>query len=90
MSGTRRPRTTRGTPYQHRYGPLDERPTGTIALLPEEYEAIRLADREGLSQREAARLMDTSQATLSRLLAKARKKTADALAEGKTLTTARL
>jgi predicted DNA-binding protein (UPF0251 family) len=48
----------------------------------DELEAIRLIDSERLDQREAARKMNISQSTLSRLLREGRKKLADAIIQG--------
>jgi predicted DNA-binding protein (UPF0251 family) len=49
----------------------------------DEFEAIRLTDYLGKSQKEAAKSMHISQQTLSRTIKKARKQTADALVNGK-------
>lgn len=49
----------------------------------EEYEVIRLCDYENLNHHEAARVMDVSRPTLTRIYAKARAKIADALVTGK-------
>jgi predicted DNA-binding protein (UPF0251 family) len=56
-----------------------------IELGLDELEAIRLADREGLYQTEAARQMGVSQATFGRLLASARRKIAEAIINGMAL-----
>nr|MDO8117369.1 DUF134 domain-containing protein [Candidatus Sigynarchaeota archaeon] len=50
-----------------------------------EFEALRLIDCDGLPQNEAARLMDVSQPTISRILNSARHKIADAVVGGKAL-----
>jgi predicted DNA-binding protein (UPF0251 family) len=50
-----------------------------------ELEALRLVDLEGLSQEEAGTKMGVSRGTVWRLLQSARKKTAQALTEGKPL-----
>jgi len=55
----------------------------TISL--EGYEAFRLVDGEGMSQEEAAALMDVSRPTLCRILRDARKTVARALAGGMAL-----
>ncbi len=52
-----------------------------IFLGIEEYESIRLLDYEGLSQEEAAKLMEVSRPTLTRVYESARKKIARALTE---------
>ncbi|NEX20267.1 DUF134 domain-containing protein [Thiorhodococcus mannitoliphagus] len=56
-----------------------------ISLRADEFEAVRLADLEGLYQEAAARRMGISRTTLSRTLAEARRKIAEALVEGKRL-----
>jgi uncharacterized protein len=48
-----------------------------------EVEAFRLVDMEGLSQEEAGQRMSISRGTIWRLVQSARKKTAQALSEGK-------
>jgi predicted DNA-binding protein (UPF0251 family) len=55
----------------------------TIYLEPAELEAFRLVDLEGLSQEEAGEKMGVSRGTVWRLLESARKKTAQALTEGR-------
>ncbi len=54
-------------------------------LLPEELEALRLKDFQGLDQKEAAEKMNVSQPTFHRMLVSARKKVADALIKGKAI-----
>ncbi|MBN2349178.1 MAG: DUF134 domain-containing protein [Bacteroidales bacterium] len=56
-----------------------------VVLLYEEYEAIRLADYENLTQEEAAIRMDISRPTFTRLYDKARKNIAKAFIEGKAI-----
>jgi predicted DNA-binding protein (UPF0251 family) len=51
----------------------------------DEFEAIRLADLEGLSQEDAAPHMNVSRATFGRIIAQARSKIADALVTGKAI-----
>lgn len=50
-----------------------------VTLSLDEFEAIRLADLEGLKQVNAARKMRISRTTFSRIVALARKKVADGL-----------
>jgi hypothetical protein len=57
----------------------------TLSLQLDELEALRLADREGLYQEEAADRMGVSRVTFGRILQKARAKVAEALLEGKAL-----
>lgn len=54
-------------------------------LTIDELEAIRLCDLEEISQKAAAKKMKISQPTLQRILASARKKTADALVNSKAI-----
>jgi len=54
-------------------------------LAIDEYEAIRLAHYQGLSQSEAAKSMNISQQTFSRTIKRAQKAVADALVNGKTI-----
>ena len=53
------------------------------SLTMEEVEAMRLADKEGCYQEDAANQMGISRQTFQRLLKKARYKVADALMNGK-------
>lgn len=56
-----------------------------VVLLYEEYEAIRLSDYENLIQEEAAKKMNISRPTFTRLYDKARKNIAKAFIEGKAI-----
>ncbi len=56
-----------------------------VALAADEMEALRLADAEGLYQAEAAAKMGVSRQTFGRIVEKARRKVAQALAGGKAL-----
>lgn len=56
-----------------------------ILISVDEFEAMRLADFEGLNQREACEVMQISQPTFNRSLASARKKIAEAIVEGHVL-----
>ncbi len=56
-----------------------------VVLALDEYEAIRLVDREGLQQAEAAQRMKVSRATCARILDSAHRKIAEALTEGKAI-----
>lgn len=51
----------------------------------EEFEAIRLIDYENQPQEKAAKQMQVSQPTLSRILTSARKKISDAIINGKAI-----
>ncbi len=56
-----------------------------VSLSFEEVEAIRLKDRESLTQEEAAQKMEVSRPTFQRVLTAAREKIAEALIQGKAL-----
>ena len=56
-----------------------------IVLSLDEYEAIRLADLEGLYQEDAASRMNISRQTFGRIIESARKKIADVIINGKAL-----
>lgn len=56
-----------------------------IEILPEELEAIRLADLEGLNQLQAAEQMGVSRQTFGNTVKKARWKIAKSLVEGQAL-----
>jgi uncharacterized protein len=56
-----------------------------VILLFEEYEAIRLADYEGMNQEQAAEQMNVSRPTFTRIYEKARKSVAKAFVEGKAI-----
>ena len=53
-----------------------------IAMTLDEYEALRLADREGLYQEEGAKRMGVSRPTFGRILECAHRKVAEALVDG--------
>lgn len=57
----------------------------SVVLLYEEFEAIRLADYENLTQEQAAEKMEISRPTFTRLYDKARKIIAKAFVEGKAI-----
>lgn len=56
-----------------------------IQIFSDELEVLRLCDLEGLFQEETGKKMGVSRGTVQRLLASARKKTAQALVEGSAL-----
>ena len=53
-----------------------------VTLTVDEFEALRLADHQGLYQQQAATQMDISRQTFGRIVDAARKKVATALVEG--------
>jgi len=56
-----------------------------VGIKMDEFEALRLADHQSLSQKEAAISMRISQQTFSRILKKARRNIAAALITGSTI-----
>ena len=72
-------------PQTSNFTPNPLRNLEPIFLEIAELEAFRLVDLEGLSQEEAGERMGISRGTVWRLLQRARKKTAQALSEGRPL-----
>ena len=56
-----------------------------VVLTVDEFEAVRLADLEGLYQEQAAEKMNVSRPTFGRVIESAHKKVAEALVRGKAL-----
>lgn len=56
-----------------------------VILTEDQWEAVRLADKEGLYQEQAAERMNISRQTFGRIIESAHKKIADALINGKAL-----
>lgn len=85
-----RPRSSRrvaGKPVTAVFKPIGipmPRLEETVMTL-DEFEAVRLADLDGLYQEEAAGRMGISRSTFSRLIDSAHRKLADALVHGKAL-----
>jgi predicted DNA-binding protein (UPF0251 family) len=70
-------------PEFSRFAPIGAKGAETVTLSVDEFEAIRLKDKEGLEQKEAGEKMGVSQPTFHRILESARKKVADAIVDGK-------
>ena len=85
------PRPTKCRRVCHYPQTAEFRPTGMDSDLPpvilnvDEYEAIRLIDREGLSQEQCSERMQVARTTVQRVYESARQKIASALVEGRTL-----
>ena len=56
-----------------------------IVLLPDELEALKLYEIDGLEQTKAAEKMNISQPTFARILDSAQKKVAEAIIKGKAI-----
>lgn len=56
-----------------------------VVLLPDELEALKLHDVDGLEQIDAAKKMKISQPTFARILDSAYKKAAEAIIKGKAI-----
>jgi predicted DNA-binding protein (UPF0251 family) len=76
------------TPPVNSFTPNPSRNLEPVFIEMAELEAFRLVDLEGLSQEEAGRKMGVSRGTIWRLVQNARKKTAQALSEGRPLSIA--
>jgi hypothetical protein len=78
-----KPVSLEAVPTINTFTPTPERNPKPIYIDPAELEALRLVDLEGLSQEEAGERMGISRGTVWRLIQSARKKTAQALTEGR-------
>jgi len=75
-------------PTVDKFTPTPQGNPEPIYIEPAELEAFRLVDLEGLSQEEAGEKMGISRGTVWRLIQSARKKTAQALTEGRPISIA--
>ena len=84
MSRPPKTRAVRHTPTVVHFKPagVPMRALEEVALGLDELEALRLADLENLSHEEVGAMMNVSRATAGRILAEARRKTAQALVHG--------
>jgi predicted DNA-binding protein (UPF0251 family) len=87
MPNRRRYRHIKMPPPMEGYKPfgVPMRELESVVMTVEEYEALRLADYEDLTHKEAAVRMNISRPTFTRLYDKARKNVAKAFAEGKAI-----
>lgn len=77
-------RLIRGQPLVSVFKPagVPARELKRVTIRLDEYEAIRLADYEGLRQEDVARHLGVSRPTVSRILASARRKIAMSITKG--------
>lgn len=73
------------TPISQKFGPLDMQGGEGIEMTLEEFETLRLIDLLGCTQEECARQMEVARTTVQAVYNSARKKTADALVNGRQL-----
>jgi predicted DNA-binding protein (UPF0251 family) len=80
-------RTIAGAPRAPVFKPIGIpfRELEEVVMTLDEFEALRLADLDGLYQEQAAAQMNVSRPTFSRIIDSAHRKTADALLHGKAL-----
>lgn len=74
-----------GLPDVTEFIPGDGKAQETVTMTMDEYEAIRLIDRLGLSQEDCASQMNVARTTVQYIYDSARKKLAQALVDGKRL-----
>ena len=74
-----------GYPDHWSFAAADADPEDVLTMNLDEYESIRLIDREGLTQEQCARRMGVARTTVTNIYESARKKLAEALIGGKTL-----
>ena len=80
----KKPRNNKKRPFTSQFSPRGHigRP-GHVEISLSDYEAMRLADFIGLSQKQAATSMGVSQQTYSRILRGARRRLIEAIVLGK-------
>lgn len=70
-------------PQTRLFFPADDKHRAqAVVLTVDEYEAIRLIDKEGFSQERCGELMQVARTTVQQIYANARKKLADVLVDG--------
>jgi len=69
--------------FQHKVFTPEESDKGYVTINVDELESLRLCDLENMEQEEAAKRMEVSRGTFQRILYSARRKSVEALCEGK-------
>ena len=85
MPRTPRCRRIQAFPDYWSFSPEDGGQAETITMTLDEYECIRLMDREKLTQEQCAQRMGIARTTVTGIYDSARSKLAEALVDGKTL-----
>jgi len=87
MSRPKIPRCAHFNPNVYYFKPqgIPLRELEEVVLLPDELEALKLHEIEGLEQIEASEKMKISQPTFARILGSAHKKVAEAIIKGKAI-----
>ena len=85
MSRPQRCRRICRMPRHTRFGPEAASCLEEVLLSLDEYEAIRLMDREGLTHEQCAEVMQISRTTATEIYASARRKIAEAIVDGREL-----
>ena len=85
MSRPRKCRRVCCLPEIIEFTPVSGASKSEVVLSVDEYETIRLIDKEGLSQEECGVQMDVARTTIQQIYTSARRKIAEALVEGHTL-----
>ena len=85
MARTPRCRRIRCHPDYWSFAPQDEGQAEVIEMTLDEYECIRLMDREKLTQEQCAERMGVARTTVTNIYENARTKLAEALVDGKIL-----
>ena len=85
MARTPRCRRIHCYPDYWAFAPQGEEQAEVISMSLDEYEAIRLIDREKLTQEQCALRMGVARTTVTNIYESARSKLAEALVDGKTL-----
>ena len=85
MARRQRCRWIGGYPDYWEFSPEEPASEATVVMTLDEFETIRLLDREGLTQEQCAERMGVSRPTVTAIYDSARKKVAEALVDGKRL-----
>ena len=83
----RKPRCRRigGYPDCWVFSPEERSQSDPVVLTLDEFETVRLLDREGMTQEECAARMDVARTTVTAIYENARRKIAEALVDGREL-----